>query len=213
MQHTPVSTLSASESNAITRAVEVLRAGGLVAYPTDTVYGLAALATNDEAVEKLFAVKQRPPEQSMPLLIASPRDLAQIAADVPPVARRLIGQFWPGGLTIVMPKAATFHSKAIVGDTVGVRVPDHPIPRQLVQLLNAPITGTSANVSGGPQPMTADDVRKQLGDSIDLIVDGGRCEGGTPSTVVDCTTEPPRIVREGAISREELVRAARVRIE
>ncbi len=213
MQHTPVSTLPASESNAITRAVEVLRAGGLVAYPTDTVYGLAALATNDAAVEKLFAVKQRAPDQSMPLLIASPRDLAQIAADVPAVARRLIGQFWPGGLTIVMPKAATFHSKALIGNTVGVRVPDHPIPRQLVQLLDAPITGTSANVAGGPEPMTADDVRKQLGDSIDLIVDGGRCEGGTPSTVIDCTTKPPRIVREGAIGREELVRAAGVRIE
>jgi L-threonylcarbamoyladenylate synthase len=213
MQHTPVSTLPASESNAITRAVEVLRAGGLVAYPTDTVYGLAALATNDAAVEKLFAVKQRAPDQSMPLLIASPRDLAQIAADVPPVARRLIGQFWPGGLTIVMPKAATFRSKAIVGNTVGVRVPDHPIPRQLVQLLDAPITGTSANVSGGPEPMTADDVRKQLGDGVTLIIDGGRCEGGTPSTVIDCTTKPPRIVREGAIGREELVRAAGVRIE
>lgn len=213
MQHTPVSTLPASEANAIARAVEVLRAGGLVAYPTDTVYGLAALATNDAAVEKLFAVKQRAPDQSMPLLIASPRDLAQIAADVPAVARRLIGHFWPGGLTIVLPKAAAFHSKALVGNTVGVRVPDHPIPRQLVQLLDAPITGTSANVSGGPQPMSADDVRKQLGDSIDLIVDGGRCEGGRPSTVIDCTTEPPRIVREGAIGREELVRAAGVRIE
>ncbi len=213
MQHTPVSTLPASESNAITRAVEVLRAGGLVAYPTDTVYGLAALATNDAAVEKLFAVKQRAPDQSMPLLIASPRDLAQIAADVPAVARRLIGQFWPGGLTIVMPKAATFHSKALIGNTVGVRVPDHPIPRQLVQLLDAPITGTSANVSGGPEPMTADDVRKQLGDGVTLIIDGGRCEGGTPSTVIDCTTKPPRIVREGAIGREELVRAAGVRIE
>jgi L-threonylcarbamoyladenylate synthase len=208
-----MSTLSASEANAIPRAVQVLQAGGLVAYPTDTVYGLAALATNDAAVEKLFALKQRDPNQSTPLLIASPRDLAIVAADVSAVARRLIGQFWPGALTIVVPKAPAFRSKAVVGDTVGVRVPDHPIPRQLVQLLDAPITGTSANIAGGPEPLSADDVRKQLGDGVTLIIDGGRCEGGTPSTVVDCTTEPPRIVREGAISREELVRAAGVRIE
>jgi L-threonylcarbamoyladenylate synthase len=195
------------------RALEVLRSGGLVAIPTDTVYGLAALATDDVAVEKLFAAKQRPLDQSMPLLIASPHDLALIAADVPAVARRLIGHFWPGALTIVLPRAPSFRSKAVASDSVGVRVPDHDIPRQLVQLLGAPITGTSANVSGKPEPLTAEDVRTQLGDSVSQIIDGGRCEGGRPSTVVDCTSEPPRILREGAIGRGELVRAAGVRID
>ena len=190
------------------RAVEALRRGGLVAYPTDTVYGLAALPTDDEAVRRLFEAKKRPLDQSTPLLIASPADLALVAGEVPEVARRLMHAFWPGALTIVLPKALRFHSKAIVGDSVGVRVPDHPVPRELVRLLGAPITGTSANVSGEPEPVTADDVRAQLGDAVDLVIDGGRCAGGRPSTVVDCTVAPPRIVREGAISREELVRAA-----
>ena len=203
-----MSTLSASEPGAIERAAEVLRRGGLVAYPTDTVYGLAALPSNDEAVEKLFAAKQRPLNQSTPLLIASPHDLALVASEVPPAARRLIGHFWPGQLTIVLPKAPAFHSLAVAGETVGLRVPDHEVPRALVQLLGSPITGTSANVAGGPEPLTADDVRAQLGDAVDLIIDGGPCPGARPSTVIDCTVEPPRIVRAGAITREELVRAA-----
>ena len=192
----------------VRRAVAVLRGGGLVAYPTDTVYGLAADATNDAAVERLFAAKQRRADQSMPLLIASPHELAQVAAEVPEVAERLIAAFWPGGLTIVLRKAASFHSRAIIGETVGLRVPDHAAPRELVRLLGGPITGTSANLAGGPQPLTADDVRGQLGDAVDLVIDGGRCAGERPSTVVDCSASPPRIVREGAITREELVRAA-----
>jgi L-threonylcarbamoyladenylate synthase len=201
------------ETAVIEEAAEVLRRGGLVAYPTDTVYGLAAIPTDDAAVEKLFAAKQRRPDQSTPLLIASPRDLALVADDVPEVARNLIRDFWPGGLTIILRKAPSFHSKAIFGDTVGVRVPDHIVPRELVRLLGSPITGTSANLASGPEPLTADDVRVQLGDSVDYIIDGGRCSGGTPSTVVDCTQEPPRIVRAGAISREELIRAAGTAIE
>lgn len=192
------------------RAVEILRASKLVAYPTDTVYGLAALPTDARAVERLFEAKGRPADRGVPLLIASPADLAVVAADVPEVASGLMQTFWPGALTIVLPTAPGFRSPAI-GETVAVRVPDHPVPRDLVRLLRGPITGTSANVSGGPEPLTADDVRSQLGDAVDLIIDGGRCEGGQPSTVVDCTTQPPRVVREGAISREELVRAVAVR--
>jgi L-threonylcarbamoyladenylate synthase len=206
-------TTQAVDSATIEKAVEVLRGGGLVAYPTDTVYGLAALPTNDVAVEKLFAAKQRRPDQSTPLLIASPRDLMLVTDDVPQVAQNLIRDFWPGGLTIVLRKSPGFRSKAIYGDTVGVRVPDHIVPRELVRLLGSPITGTSANIAGGAEPLTADDVRSQLGDRVDYVIDGGRCPGGTPSTVVDCTQEPPRILRSGAISREELVRAAGTAIE
>jgi L-threonylcarbamoyladenylate synthase len=208
-----VSTSSASEPGAIERAAEILRRGGLVAYPTDTVYGLAALPSHDAACTRLFEAKKRAPDQSMPLLIASPHDLALVATDVPAVARRLIGQFWPGALTIVLAKTPTFRSLAVAGDTVALRVPDHPVPRELVRLLGTPITGTSANIAGGPEPLTADDVRSQLGDVLDLILDGGRCPGARPSTVIDCTVEPPRIVREGAISREELVRAAGTAIQ
>jgi L-threonylcarbamoyladenylate synthase len=208
-----VSTSSTSEPGILERAAEILRRGGLVAYPTDTVYGLAALPADDAACTRLFEAKQRAPDQSTPLLIASPHDLALVAADVPAVARRLIGQFWPGGLTIVLPKAHTFRSLAVAGDTVAVRVPDHPVPRELVRLLGSPITGTSANIAGGPEPLTADNVRAQLGDAVDLILDGGPCSGAQASTVIDCTVDPPRIIREGAISREELVRAAGTSIQ
>jgi len=206
-------TTSRIDPNLLERAAGVLRAGGLVAYPTDTVYGLAALPADDAAVERLFAAKGRPAERAMPLLIASPADLASVAADVPEVAQRLMRAFWPGALTVVLRRAPAFRSPAIAGDTVGVRVPDHPVPRELVWLLGSPITGTSANLSGRPEALTAYDVREQLGDTVDLVIDGGRCPGGRPSTVVDCAVEPSRVLREGAISREELVRAAGVRFE
>jgi L-threonylcarbamoyladenylate synthase len=202
-----LTTSPSPDSATLKLAADVLRRGGLVAYPTDTVYGLAALPTDDQAVASLFKAKKRPPERAVPLLIASQAELAQVAADVPEVAQRLIEAFWPGALTIVLRRAPAFRSPSI-GETVAVRVPDHPTPRELARLLGAPITGTSANVSGGPEPLTADDVRSHLGDAVDLVIDGGRCPGGRPSTVVDCTMEPPRILREGAIGREELARAA-----
>ena len=191
----------------IERAVAILRDGGLVAYPTDTVYGLAALPTDDRAVARLFEAKKRAVDRAVPLLIASPADVELVVNEVPEIARRLMRAFWPGALTIVFRTAADFRSAA-VDRTVALRVPGHPTPRQLAELLGAPITGTSANISGEPEPLTADDVRSQLGDAVDLIIDGGRCAGGRPSTVVDCTTEPPRVLREGAVSREELARAA-----
>lgn len=196
----------------IRRAVEVLRSGGLVAYPTDTVYGLAADPANDEAVRRLFEAKGRDPEQSTPLLIDSAEQLQQIAFEATDVARRLMAAFWPGALTIVLRKAQSFRSLAALGETVGVRVPDHAAPRELARRLGGPITGTSANRSGGPEPLSADDVRAQLGEAVDLVIDGGRCPGGTPSTVVDCTVEPPRIVREGALSHAELSRVAGVEL-
>jgi L-threonylcarbamoyladenylate synthase len=195
------------DPDVIRRAVEVLRSGGLVAYPTDTVYGLGADPTNDDAVHRLFAAKGRDPGQSTPLLIDSPSQLDGIVADVTETARRLMEAFWPGALTIVLTKAPGFSSLAVPGETVGVRVPDHPVPRELSRLFGAPVTGTSANRSGpNPEPLTADDVRAQLGDSVDLVIDGGRCAGGLPSTVVDCAADRPRIVRESSITRDELSR-------
>lgn len=205
--HDNMTILAPPDAATLERAAQLLRRGGLVAYPTDTVYGLAADPWNDEAVGKLFEAKGRKPEQSVPLLFASPQDLAYVVADVPDVALGLLREFWPGPLTIILPKAQRFRSRAVAGETVAVRVPDHPVPRDLARLLGGPITGTSANLTGGPEPLTADDVRSQLGDRVDLIIDGGPCPGGTPSTVVDCTMDPPRLRREGAISREELRRA------
>jgi L-threonylcarbamoyladenylate synthase len=192
------------------RAVNILREGGLVAIPTDTVYGLAALPSSDDAVRRLFKAKRRHPGQATPILISAPQDLAALVSEVPKTARALMAAFWPGQLTVVLPKAQRFRSLASPGTTVGVRVPDNEVPRRLVELLGSPITGTSANIAGGAEPLTSDDVSRQLGSSVDMVIDGGRCPG-TPSTVVDCTVDPPRIVRLGAISREELIRAAGAR--
>ncbi len=205
-----MTTYAETDPSLLRRAAAILRQGGLVAYPTDTVSGLAALPTDVRAVKKLFEAKKRPPDQAVPLLIASTDDVALVARNVPNIAHLLMESFWPGALTIVLSKAPSFRSAA-VGETVGLRVPDHETPRVLVRLLGAPITGTSANVSGEPEPLSADDVRAQLGEAVDLVIDGGRCAGGRPSTVVDCTVEPPRIVREGAIDREELVLAVGTR--
>ncbi len=189
----------------LAQAAGVLLSGGLVAYPTDTVYGLAADPTNAEAVHKLSEAKNRDPDQPMPHLITSYQRVASVASDVPPAARRLMREFWPGGLTIILRKAQTYPSTA-TGGTIGLRVPDHPVPRALSRLLGGPITGTSANIAGGPEPLSAADVRAFLGDAVDLIIDGGPCSGGQPSTVIDCTLDPPMILRLGAVSRAEIER-------
>ena len=187
------------------RATGILRAGGLVAYPTDTVYGLAADPTNASALDKLSEAKKRDPSQPMPHLIANTEMAASVAAGVPSFARDLMQAFWPGGLTIILHKAQSAASTSSAG-TIGLRVPDHPIPRALSRLLGGPITGTSANIAGGPEPLSADDVRRVLGDAVDLIIDGGRCQGDRPSTVIDCTRDPPRILRAGAVSVQEIER-------
>ena len=208
----PLASTPAVAEPLLERAVALRHDGRLVASPTDTLYGRAALPTDPRAVERLFAAKGRPAERAVPLLIASPADLALVAEAVPEVAQRLMHAFWPGALTIVLRRAGAFRSDAI-GETVAVRVPDHPVPRELVRLLGAPITGTSANRSGGPDPLTAEDVRAQLGDTVDLVIDGGRCPSARPSTVVDCTADRPRVVRSGSIGHEELVRAAGTQFE
>ncbi len=189
----------------IEQAAGVLRSGGLVAYPTDTVYGLAADPTNAEAVQKLSEAKKRDPNQAMPHLLASAEDVPAVVSEMPSAARRLMREFWPGSLTIILRKAQTYPSAA-AGDTIGLRVPDHPVPRALSRLLGGPITGTSANISGGPEPLSADDVRVFLGDAVELIIDVGPCHGHRPSTVIDCTRDPPTILRPGAVSQEEIER-------
>ena len=187
------------------RATGILRAGGLVAYPTDTVYGLAADPTNAKALNKLSEAKKRDPSQPMPHLIANTEMAATVAAGVPTLARDLMQAFWPGGLTIILHKAQSAASTSSAG-TIGLRVPDHAVPRALSRLLGGPITGTSANIAGGPEPLSADDVRRVLGAAVDLIIDGGRCQGDRPSTVIDCTREPPHILRAGAVSVQEIER-------
>lgn len=202
-----LSTLGVDEA-VLEEAARCLQDGGLVAFPTDTLYGLAAVASQERAVERLFDAKGRPPDRPLPILIASAADVNGVAVDVPPAARRLMKAFWPGGLTLVLRWHSGFRSLALAGgDTVAVRVPAHPVALELLRRVGEPLTGTSANLSGLPGPRTAEEVRHQLGDRVDLIVDGGPCPGGVESTVVDCTVDPPRVLREGAVPVERVAAA------
>jgi len=195
----------------IERGVSILKEGGLVAYPTDTVYGLGASAAINEAVEKVYTVKDRPRNMALPLLLADVSWINEVATSVPEVARSLIEMFMPGALTLVLFKSEAV-SYLITGGsaTVAVRVPANPIAIALIKGLGMPVVGTSANLSGKPSPLTADEVYSQLGDSVDFIIDGGMCPGGRESTIVDVTGEVPVIIREGAISREELDKVVKV---
>jgi L-threonylcarbamoyladenylate synthase len=188
----------------VEEAVGILRRGGLVCYPTDTVYGIGAAAGDDAAVRGLFAVKGRPPDKALPLLLADAGDAAQVA-EVTPLARTLAGRFWPGALTIVMRKAPDYRSLALAGgETVALRVPNHDLVRAIVRTLGEPVTGTSANRAGAPPPVSAQEVAFQMGEMVDLVIDGGRSQARVESTVVDITQDGPTILREGPVSREEI---------
>jgi L-threonylcarbamoyladenylate synthase len=199
-------TLSANSPQAIPAALEVLRAGGLVAFPTDTVYGVGALVFDEKAVESIYAAKQRPVEKAIPVLLGDAADIGQVADDVPMSATKLIARFWPGPLTVLVPKKLSIPGVVSATSTVGVRVPDHEVARSLLRLAG-PMAVTSANISSQPSPTTAEEVNHQLGGRIALIIDGGRTPGGVPSTLVDCTGDAIQILREGPISRDELLNA------
>lgn len=192
--------LPAGEPSAIDIAASMLRDGGLVAYPTDTLYGLGAHGWQPEAVAKVFAAKGRTPDHPLPLLLARSEDMVEVATAIPIAAWRLAAVFWPGALTLVLPKGARVPPVVTAGGpTVAVRVPNHPVTLALIRAVGTPIAGTSANRSGGPAPITAEDVLAQLGGRIDAVLDGGRCPGGVESTVLDLSAERPRVLRQGAI--------------
>jgi len=200
--------LKAEVEGSLAEALAVLKGGGLVAYPSDTVYGLGAAASDEGAVARAFAVKGRLPEKALPLLLADVDDMAPLCAEVPPIAKLLTERFWPGPLTVVLRRSPSFQSPALGGsDSVALRVPDHFFLRQLIRALGEPITGTSANRSGRPSCRTAREVQRQLGNAVDLIIDGGSSRVGQESTVVDITLDHPKIVRGGALSRKEIERA------
>jgi L-threonylcarbamoyladenylate synthase len=200
--------LKAEAEGSLAEAVAVLKGGGLVAYPSDTVYGLGAAASDERAVARAFAVKGRLSEKAVSLLLADVEDMGPLCAEIPPSARLLAQRFWPGPLTLVLRRSPSFQSAALgSGDSVALRVPDHFFLRQLIRALGEPITGTSANRSGRPSCRTAREVQRQLGGVVDLIIDGGPSRAGQASTVVDITTQPATIVRQGALSRAEIERA------
>lgn len=188
-------------------AIASLKKGGIVAFPTDTVYGLGADPFNEQAVGRIYDVKKRPHDQPLPLLLADKSDLSKVATSLPDIVWQLAERFWPGGLTLVLNKSPWLPSSVSGGsDTIAVRIPDHPIPIALMRGLGTPIVGTSANLSGRPSPVTEEEVREQLGDEVDLIIDGGRCPGGTESTVLDISGKVPVLIREGAIPRSQLTK-------
>ena len=196
--------LPASEE-AIGVAARILAEGGLVAFPTDTVYGVGAHAFQPDAVERIYVAKIRPRDKAIPILLARADDLVLVAEGITETAWLLAERFWPGGLTLVLPKKAKVPDVVSAGGpTVAVRVPDHPVFLALVAALGAPLAATSANLSGRPSLITAQDVEAELGGRIELILDGGACAGGVPSTVLDLTTDPPTILRAGAIVEEEI---------
>jgi len=190
----------------IEQAIEILRRGGVVAFPTDTVYGLGANALSPEAIRRVFQVKKRPLNLPLSLLLADISQITQVCSSVPDIAMFLAQKFLPGGLTLVLPKASHIPSILTANSPkLGVRVPDHPIPLELIKGLGVPITGTSANLSGQPSPLTPEGVKEQLGTELDFIIEG-ICPGGRESTVIDLTGEP-KILREGIIPKREIERA------
>jgi L-threonylcarbamoyladenylate synthase len=190
---------------ALERAVQALKQGRLVAFPTDTVYGVGAHAFLPEPVLHLYEVKGRPGELPIPLLLPDAEGMKEVCIEVPAVAWRIAERFWPGGLSLILKRAPVVPDAVTSGGpTVAVRVPDYSPVRELCRRLGAPLAATSANQHGQPPPITADEVETYLGGRIVLILDGGPCPGGVASTVLDLTVSPPIIVRPGPIAAGQL---------
>jgi L-threonylcarbamoyladenylate synthase len=193
----------APDERVVREAADVLRRGGLVAFPTETFYGLGAAALDAAAVRRVFEVKGRPSSMPLLVLVDSAARLRHVAIDVPERARTLMDRHWPGALTLVFRAAPQLPAELTAGTgTVGVRVPNHRVARALVSQLGLPVTAPSANPTGGDPPTTADGVLAYFRDVLDLVLDGGPTPGGAPSTVVDVTVDPPRVLRQGAVTLE-----------
>jgi L-threonylcarbamoyladenylate synthase len=197
--------LSSAATGALDLAVEILASGGLVAFPTDTVYGVGAHALLPRAVQRLYSVKGRPKDQPIPLLLEDAAAMRAVCLDIPPLAWELADRFWPGALSLVLRRAPIVPDAVTAGGTtVAVRVPDHTLVNALCRRLKAPLAATSANLHGQPDPVTAEDVRANLVGRIPLILDDGPCSGTVPSTLLDLTVTPPAVLRAGPISSEQL---------
>jgi L-threonylcarbamoyladenylate synthase len=193
-------------NDATSRAASLLRRGGLVAFPTETVYGLGADATNAAAIRRVFAVKGRPPTNPLIVHVADESVARRYARTWPTAATKLVAEFWPGPLTIVLPKHPSIVPEVTAGlDTVGLRSPDHPVALKLLRTFDGPVAGPSANRSSHVSPTTAQHVRDEFPDgAIDFILDGGPCDVGIESTVLDLSMDVPRILRPGAVTREQI---------
>lgn len=202
---TKVLTVTDNCWNGLSEAARILQNGGLVAFPTETVYGLGAVCTDDDAMRRVFAVKGRPGDNPLILHIWRVEQLSELVTDICPKALRLIEAFWPGPLTIIFPKRPTVSAVASAGlDTVGVRMPSHPVTHELLRLTDIPVAAPSANLSGKPSPTKGAHVVDDLAGKIEMIVDAGPCNAGIESTVLTLATKHPLILRPGSVTREML---------
>jgi len=188
--------------------------GDPVCFPTDTVYGIGVHAYQPQAVEWLYKIKERPLHLPIALLLGDAPLLKTVCTDIPPIAWKLAKRFWPGGLSLVLRRSTAVPDVVTSGGpTVAVRVPDHKWVRELCRELSAPLAATSANLHGGPSPVTALEVMNALNGKVPLVIDGGPCTGGVASTVLDLTVTPPALLRAGAVGVQELAQAVDLKVD
>ncbi len=197
----------AIEEEKIALAASVIRRGGIVAFPTDTVYGLGVDVFNEEAVQKVYSVKGRGEQKPMGILISDERELCDLVVEIPESAKVLMRKFWPGALTLILPAGRVNNFLTASSGTIGVRIPDNRIALSLVRESGVPLTSTSANLSGHASASCVEEVLGELDGKIDLVIDGGSLNSSVPSTVVDLTDGTLRILREGKVSRADIEEA------
>lgn len=195
-----------NDPQALKMAISILQAGGLVVFPTDTVYGLGGLVNNENVITRIYQAKERSPSKAIAVLVGEVDQLSLIASQITPAAQKLADRFWPGALTLVVPVHPDLPANLSPFPTIGIRLPDHPFARELLRCIG-PLATTSANLSGGPNPRNLQEVLAQLDGRVELVIDGGEVTGGVPSTVVDCTGDCAVILRHGAID-DEAIQAA-----
>jgi L-threonylcarbamoyladenylate synthase len=189
----------------IDKGIAILKKGGVIAYPTDTVYCLSARYNCLPALERIYEIKQRPHNLALPVMVAGKEQINEVVDHIPAMAMPFIDKYMPGAITLIMPRNKTVSDIISNGkDTVAVRLPQHQMTISIIKGLGIPVAGTSANTSGKPSNITATDVMTQIGDKVDLVIDDGKCPIGIVSTIIDVTGTFPVILREGAISRKEL---------
>ena len=201
--------LSDGNEAALNAAIKILENGGLVVFPTDTVYGLGVKVTDKFAIEKIYAVKGRMQTKAIAVLIGSMEQIDMVADSFPQSAQKLGKSFWPGALTMVVKRRKELPEILSPDETIGIRIPDDDFVRSLINQVG-PLATTSANLSGQPSAINAAMAIKQLGDKVDLIIDGGECRGGQASTVIDCTQEVLHVLREGAISKDSIIKKIKI---
>lgn len=197
--------LEESFEEALEQSVSVLNNGGIIVFPTDTVYGLAAKYNQKEAIQKIYQVKGRDQTKALAVLVANLEQIEIISPGLSENAKKLVNFFWPGALTVVLEKRADLEAALSIDNSIGIRIPDDIFVRRLSEQIG-PLATTSANLSGQSNPTNIEEVINQIGDWVDLIVDGGECAGGIPSTVIDCRGEEIIILRDGSIPKGEIIK-------